>query len=68
MRLDTDAIRAKTPIDGDRTITFLIDPTLRTSSRTGTLYATVIDHSTSLIVGAHPNLYEFPFSAIVGID
>jgi len=63
-----DTIRARTPVDSERTISFLIDPTLRTSSRVGSIYATIIDHSgDTLIVGRHPDLFVLPFETIVDI-
>lgn len=66
--MTADLIRARTPIDSERTIEFLIDPTRATTTRTGTLYGTIVEHDGgTVVVGSHPHLYEFTYAQIVGI-
>jgi hypothetical protein len=60
-----DQIRAQTPIDSERTITYR---PADYSSRTAEIYATIIDRETdTLIVGVHPHMYAIPFARIVAV-
>lgn len=63
-----DMIRARTPIDTERTIRFLLDPSQRTSTRVGEIHATILDHSGDVLyVGRHPDLFALSFDSIVEV-
>jgi hypothetical protein len=64
---DVNLLRAQMPTGSNRTIRFKIDPE-RSYSRVGEIYCTIVEHDRDgVYVGAHPDLFRFPYDAIVEV-